>query len=243
MRTTRIYLDAEFAAAAILPLPQTLARYVGKVLRLPAGAELLVFDGRGAEWLAELQFVDGAAQLQLKTPQPGLAESPLAVTLLQGIGRGERMDYAIQKAVELGVAAIQPVFTERTVVKLNPERLQKRMLHWQGIIVSACEQCGRSVLPTLLPAALLEAALQISADAKWLLAPAAQQPLASTKRPQSAALLVGPEGGLSEAEISAAEAAGWQPWQLGPRVLRTETAGTAALAVLQARWGDFAELV
>jgi 16S rRNA (uracil1498-N3)-methyltransferase len=239
MRLSRIYLNAEFTAAACLALPADVARYVGKVLRLPAGAEILVFDGRGSEWLAELTFVEGAAQVVLKTPQQAQPESPLAVTLVQAIGRGERMDYAIQKAVELGVAAIQPVFSERTVVKLAGERLQKRMAHWRGVMVSACEQCGRSTVPELLPAVALSEALHTSADAKWLLAPTAAQALETANSPRSAALLIGPEGGLSAAEIDAAQALGWQPWQLGPRVLRTETAGTAALAVLQARWGDF----
>ena len=239
MRIPRIFIDADLAKNASVALPAEAAKHVGKVLRLPAGASLRLFNGKGGEWQSELSFVDGVAFATPLTFNAEDNESPIAVTLLQGIGRGERMDYAIQKAVELGVAAIQPVFTERTVVKLSGPRLEKRQQHWQAIVVAACEQSGRNKLPALLPAVHLPEALALEAEQKWVLAPSAEQALASVSQPATVGLLIGPEGGLSDGEIAQAESQGWQPWQLGPRVLRTETAGSAALAVLQAKWGDF----
>lgn len=242
MRVPRVYIDAELAAGATIELPADAARHVGKVLRLPAGSELELFNGHGGSWTAELTFSAGVAAAVLQQFSNDNAASPLAVTLLQAVGRGERMDYAIQKAVELGVTAIQPIFSERTVVKLDGPRLEKRMQHWRGVIASACEQCGLNVLPKLLAAQPLKLALPAQeAELKLVLAPTAQQTLQRQESPASVALLIGPEGGLSTAEIGAAEQLGWLPWQLGPRVLRTETAGLAALAVLQSTWGDFGE--
>ena len=239
MRIPRVFVDAELRSEQLVTLPKEAARHVGKVLRLPAGAPLVLFNGQGGEWLAELRFEDGIAQAELREYDGANKASPLAVTLLQAIGRGERMDYAIQKAVELGVAAIQPLFTERTVVKLDGQRLQKRQQHWQQVAVAACEQSGRNLVPTVMPACRFAEALAIEADLRCLLAPAADSPLPAQVQPQTVALLIGPEGGLSGAELEQATAAGWQAWQLGPRILRTETAGSAALAILQARWGDF----
>lgn len=239
MRIPRVYLDAPLAVGQVVTLPANVAKHLGKVLRLPAGAELILFNGQGGEWRAELSFEQAVAQATPRQFVEAASESPLTVTLLQGIGRGERMDYAIQKAVELGVSAIQPIFSERTVVKLSGDRLQKRQQHWHAVAVAASEQSGRCVVPAVLPALNLSAALAIEADAKWVLAPTAVVGIECEQPPSRAALLIGPEGGLSAAEIDAALAAGWLPWQLGPRVLRTETAGSAALAVLQARWGDF----
>lgn len=244
MRIPRIFVDAEFQADQPERLGADASRYLGKALRLATGDTVELFNGRGGSWRSALAFEGAVAVV---TPQQFCAdevESPLAVTLLQAIGRGERMDYAIQKAVELGVTTIQPIFTERTVVKLQAERLAKRQMHWQGIARAACEQCGRNVVPAIqiaLPFA--EAISQQSAGAKLVLAPSADGShlpgAEGMAKPGSVALLIGPEGGLSEQEIAAAIAAGWQAWQLGPRVLRTETAGSAALAVLQTRWGDF----
>lgn len=240
MRIPRIFIEAEFAPNQTYALSAEASRYVGRALRLAAGAELCVFNGRGGSWQAVLSFDGNQA---LVTPQAFNAtevESPLQVTLLQAIGRGERMDYAIQKAVELGVTSIQPIFSERTVVRLDGERLVKRQQHWLGIARAACEQSGRNIVPSINTAMPLKDALAATnADAKLLLAPSAKANQLTTVVPASVALLIGPEGGLSDAEIAEAEEAGWQSWQLGPRVLRTETAGLAALAVLQSRWGDF----
>lgn len=239
MRVPRLFFDADFISGQPIPLPAESARYVGKVLRLPAGAALELFNGTGGSWAATLQFNNGVAAVVPQTFTADNVASPLNVTLLQAIGRGERMDYAIQKAVELGVTTIQPLFTERTVVKLDGARLEKRLQHWQAIAASACEQCGLNIVPAVLPAVRFEKALALSVDLKLVLGPAANKTLQQKVRPQSVALLIGPEGGLSAAELDIAEAEGWQPWQLGPRVLRTETAGSAALAVLQSTWGDF----
>lgn len=240
MRIPRIFIDADLVGDQPVALPQAAAKHLGKVLRLPAGAELRAFNGKGGEWRSVLSFVGGEARVTPQRFEEENAQSPLKVTLLQGIGRGERMDYAIQKAVELGVTAIQPVFTERTVVKLNGPRLEKRLQHWQGVIVAACEQSGRNLLPQLLPVVAFKTALALPVDHKLILAPSANQSLPTATSPDSVGLLIGPEGGLSDAEIELATAQGWQPWQLGPRVLRTETAGSAALAVLQSVWGDLA---
>lgn len=243
MRIPRLFVDAELVANQPLQLGQEASRYLGKALRLAAGDAVVVFNGRGGSWQAQLAF-DGA--VAVVTPQQfndHEVESPLAVTLLQAIGRGERMDYAIQKAVELGVTAIQPIFSERTVVRLQGDRLAKRQAHWLGIARAACEQCGRNVVPTIKPALpLLDAIAQTPATLKLVLAPATEGDglaVVDTAPPESVALLIGPEGGLAPQEIAEAVASGWQAWQLGPRVLRTETAGSVALAVLQSRWGDF----
>lgn len=240
MRIPRIFVEAEFEPNQTYVLSPEASRYVGRALRLAAGAGLCVFNGKGGSWQAALSFEGSQALVTLQAFSAADIESPLNVTLLQAIGRGERMDYAIQKAVELGVTAIQPIFTERTVVRLEGERLAKRQQHWLGVARAACEQSGRNVVPAInatLP--LTEALAASEADAKLVLAPTASQNRLSTDKPASVALLIGPEGGLSKEEIAEAETAGWQSWQLGPRVLRTETAGSAALAVLQSRWGDF----
>jgi 16S rRNA (uracil1498-N3)-methyltransferase len=167
-----------------------------------------------------------------------LAESPLHVHIGQGLSRGERMDWAIQKATELGVAEITPIVSSRCEVRLKDERTDKRMSHWRQVAISACEQCGRSVLPLIHPPLVLEDWLkQSSAELKLVLHPVAE-PLTSHRKPQSLAFLIGPEGGLSDNEVALAQSAGFQPARLGPRVLRTETAPIVALAVAQHLWGD-----
>lgn len=240
MRIPRIFVDADFQANQTQALNADTSRYLGKALRLATGATVCLFNGKGGSWQAELAFDGSQAQVTPLSFNDQDIESPLSVTLLQAVGRGERMDYAIQKAVELGVADIQPVFSERTVVRLNGDRLAKRQAHWLGIARAACEQCGRNVVPEIKPAlGFTEALALVDAEIKLVLAPAAEKSRLAAAAPKSVALLIGPEGGLSDTEIADAISAGWQSWQLGPRVLRTETAGSAALAVLQSRWGDF----
>jgi 16S rRNA (uracil1498-N3)-methyltransferase len=180
-----------------------------------------------------------SVQVELREQFAGLAESPLRIHLGQGLSRGERMDWAIQKATELGVAHITPIVSERCEVRLKDERADKRLAHWQQIAISACEQCGRSVLPAIHPPMLLGDWLaRTEAELKLVLHPVAE-PLASHVRPATLAFLIGPEGGLSEAEVAEAQRAGYQAARLGPRVLRTETAPVAALSVAQQLWGDF----
>lgn len=239
MRIPRIFVDAEFQANQPHALNAETSRYLGKALRLAAGATVCLFNGKGGSWQAELAFAGSQAVVTPLEFSGQDIESPLSVTLLQAVGRGERMDYAIQKAVELGVTAIQPIFSERTVVRLDGDRLAKRQMHWLGIARAACEQCGRNVVPEIKPAlGFAEALKQSEAEVKLVLAPAADKSSLPAGAPKSVALLIGPEGGLSDAEVTDAISVGWQSWQLGPRVLRTETAGSAALAVLQSRWGD-----
>ncbi|MDT4855834.1 Ribosomal RNA small subunit methyltransferase E [compost metagenome] len=210
------------------------------MLRLTAGDAVQLFDGSGQEYLGELVEVGKkTVRVELRDALAGMAESPLRVHLGQGLSRGERMDWAIQKATELGVAEISPIVSERCEVRLKDERADKRLAHWRQVAISACEQCGRSVLPVIhAPVALADWQRQVEADLRLVLHPVAE-PLASHARPGSLAFLIGPEGGLSDAEVDAAKAAGFHAARLGPRVLRTETAPVVALSVAQQLWGDF----
>jgi 16S rRNA (uracil1498-N3)-methyltransferase len=215
-------------------------RHAVQVLRLKAGAQLRLFDGQGRELEATLSLAERKrSEVQLHSELAIQSESPLDITLLQGISRGERMDFAIQKAVELGVRTIIPVVTERCNVQLSKERAEKRLKHWQGVLMSACEQSGRAFMPDLLPVTSLNEAMAAStAPLKLVLDPQARQRFHSLPQPQALTLLIGPEGGLSDAEISQAEQSGFTSVQFGPRILRTETAAVAALAVVQTLWGD-----
>jgi 16S rRNA (uracil1498-N3)-methyltransferase len=203
---------------------------------------LTLFDGRGAEYAARITQVEKSGlTLAVSERREVSRESPLRVTLAQGISSGERMDYTVQKCVELGVAAIQPLLTQRSVVRLSGERADKRAAHWQIVAIAACEQCGRNHVPPVLPVQPLTQWLSTPpAGARILLAPQAATPLRELPRPQGPiTLLVGPEGGWDDTETAAAMRAGFAPLALGPRVLRTETAAAAALAAMQALWGDF----
>lgn len=239
MRLSRFFIDAPLSLGR-LELPEAQAHYIGRVLRLAAGDAVQLFDGSGREFVGELVEVGKKnVQVELREQFAGLAESPLRIHLGQGLSRGERMDWAIQKATELGVAHITPIVSERCEVRLKDERADKRLAHWQQIAISACEQCGRSVLPAIHPPMLLGDWLaRTEAELKLVLHPIAE-PLASHVRPATLAFLIGPEGGLSEAEVAEAQRAGYQAARLGPRVLRTETAPVAALSVAQQLWGDF----
>lgn len=239
MRLSRFFIDAPLALGRHA-LPEAQAHYIGRVLRLAVGDAVQLFDGSGQEFVGELVEVGKkTVQVELREQFAGLAESPLRIHLGQGLSRGERMDWAIQKATELGVADITPLVSERCEVRLKDERADKRLAHWRQIAISACEQCGRSVLPTLhAPVVLADWLAQTAAELKLVLHPVAD-PLASHPRPQSLAFLIGPEGGLSEAEVQQAQRAGYHAARLGPRVLRTETAPVVALSVAQQLWGDF----
>lgn len=238
MRTTRVFHpeplsdDTEFALSAVA------ARHLGRVLRLKAGDPCTLFDGSGSEWPATLL---DATRARTATGIGTERESPLTLTLVQGVSRGERMDWTIQKAVELGVVAIVPVFTERGGVKLAGDRLERRLEHWRGVIVAACEQCGRNRLPPIAAPSRFTDWLPMLTGPACVLDPAADTGLGGLGRPAPGlTLIAGPEGGLTNAELDAARAAGCTAVRLGPRVLRTETAGIAALAALQALYGDLA---
>jgi 16S rRNA (uracil1498-N3)-methyltransferase len=238
MRLSRFFIDAPLSLGS-QQLPDAPAHHISRVLRLATGAAVQLFDGSGQEYRGELVEV-GKKQVivELREQLPGMAESGLRVHLGQGLSRGERMDWAIQKATELGVAELTPIVSERCEVRLKDERADKRLAHWRQIAISACEQCGRSVVPIIHAPVALQDWLTLDADLKLVLHPLAD-PIASHQRPDSLAFLIGPEGGLSDSEIDQARNAEFLPARLGPRVLRTETAPVVALSVAQQLWGDF----
>ncbi len=240
---TRLYIPGEIPSHGIFDAPADQAHHVAHVLRLAAGDALTVFDGKGLEYPAVIErIVKSAVTLRASAPSLVDRESLLQVTLAQGISSGERMDYTVQKAVELGVCSIQPLALERSVVRLSVERAAKRVAHWQAVAVAACEQSGRNRIPVVLPVTSLTGWLAgVSADALRLtLSPDASATLRELGRQAGpVVLLVGPEGGLAPREREAAQAAAFTPLRLGPRVLRTETAALAAIAAMQALWGDF----
>lgn len=239
MRLSRFFIDAPLSLGEH-SLPEAQAHYIGRVLRMAEGDALQVFDGSGMEFRGTLLEV-GKKRVTVRLDESfaGQVESPLQIHLGQGLSRGERMDWAIQKATELGVSEITPIFSERCEVRLKDERADKRLMHWRQVAISACEQCGRSRVPVIHPPLLLaDWVKETQAELKLVLHPVAE-PLVSHAKPASLAFLIGPEGGLSDAEVEQAHGAGFLPARLGPRVLRTETAPVVALAVAQQLWGDF----
>lgn len=240
MSAPRIHVAAELAAGGDLVLPEGAARHVALVLRLREGAELTLFDGRGQEARAELVEVGRKrVTARIDSVAAGHGESPLAVHLGQAISKGDRMDYAIQKTVELGITAITPLYTEHGDVRLKGERQAKKLAHWQAVAASACEQCGRATVPTIHPPqALLEWLVGRDEALRLALHPASAGGLDRYASPSSVALLIGPEGGLSHLEVEAALTNGFSSLTLGPRILRTETAPVAALTLLQYHFGD-----
>ncbi|MBI5461646.1 MAG: 16S rRNA (uracil(1498)-N(3))-methyltransferase [Gammaproteobacteria bacterium] len=243
MPTPRIYLPIALHPGIDVALDARAVGHVVRVLRLRAGDELILFNGSGTdEYRAQLLDVrKDSAICRILSQHSHHTESPLTLELAQGISRGERMDYTIQKTVELGVQRIVPLSTERSQVKLSGEREEKRLQHWQGIILHACEQSGRTTLPELLPVQRLDHWLthRTRMTQALFLDPEGDVSVSSLSGPvTSVSLLVGPEGGLSPAERDLAIAGGFLRLRLGPRVLRTETAALVALAALQGIWGD-----
>jgi len=237
----RLYCDLPLSPGAEIVLPEAAARHALTVLRLQLGDPLRLFNGAGGEYSASLVAANKReARARLIEFHAAERESPLAITLALGISAGERMDYSLQKATELGVSAIVPLATERSVVKLAGERADKRLQHWQHVVIAACEQCGRNRVPAVAPVQKLFAYLAALERNQrlLLLSPDAATPLKRVLPATSVVLLIGAEGGLAPSEYQAAVASGFEPVSLGPRVLRTETAPVAALAVLQALWGD-----
>ena len=242
MRLTRVYVDAPLAAGTRVTLEGGAARHVTRVLRLRVGEALTVFNGSGGEYAASIEQSQGGRVAVAVGEQRAIErESPLALTLAQGVSRGERMDLVVQKATELGVSGLVPVLTERSVVRLTAQQADRRLNHWRAIAVAACEQSGRNRLPAIAAAVPLKDFLRSGTDGvtRLLLSPGAGATLADVPRPVTAVtVLIGPEGGLAQAEQEAAVAAGFKPVRLGPRVLRTETAAIAALTLLQREFGD-----
>lgn len=247
VRIPRIYQPVALAIGDVIELDNQATTHLTRVLRLRAGDELVVFNGEGGEFKARVAQVERrSSQVELLAFVECSKESSLEVVLVQGVSRGERMDYTVQKAVELGVTRIVPVITERTVVNIKGERQEKRQAHWQAVVNSACEQSGRNRVPEVAPIVSLHnwLATQDTTDAmKLVLHHRAETPLRDMQQTDGPVmLLIGPEGGLAPAEISAAQTAGYLPLRLGPRVMRTETAAVAALSVLQWLWGDLGEV-
>lgn len=245
MTSPRFFCPEALAPGASLALPENAARHAVRVLRLGVGAELTLFDGEGGEYAVRIASVcKDEVRVDVLDWRDVERESPLRVTLVQALQSGDKMDLTVQKAVELGVAAIQPVGSRRSVVRLDGERAVRRVEHWRGVAAAACEQCGRNRVPALAGLLSMEqwlAGLPPAQDGqlRLMLAPGGEMAMASLPPAKDVILLVGAEGGLDPQETAAAASVGFMPVHMGPRVLRTETAGLAALAVLQALWGDF----
>lgn len=248
MGIPRFYCPGPISPGAEIPLPEAAGHHALRVLRLKPGDAAVVFNGDGGEYSGRISRAgrQGIAVTALEWRDAG-RESPLQIRLVQGLCGSDKMDWLLAKAVELGVAEVQPVTASRSVVKLSGERAEKRLAHWQGVVVAACEQCGRTRLPQLAPLLPFAAWLEVEQRAAAapdglgiLLAPQARQGLSALPRPGGkVTLLVGPEGGFSDAEQVLAAQRGFLPVCLGARILRTETVALAALAAMQALWGDY----
>jgi 16S rRNA (uracil1498-N3)-methyltransferase len=238
-----VYVDAVLGHGLRLELPPAVGVHLAKVLRVQSGDELVVFTGDGSEYAASVQSVRGnRVAVAIGEARALDRESPLAVTLVQCMARGDRMDVIVQKATELGVARIIPVQSRRSVVRLDAAQAESKAAHWRAIVVSACEQCGRNRLPVVeAPRRLLDYLGTLPAGGARLLLEARADTRRAAPIGGEVTVAIGPEGGLDEEEIEAFRLAGFQTTRLGPRVLRTETAAIAVLAYLQSRYGDLAE--
>lgn len=242
MRVTRVHVPGPLAVGLPCTLQGDAANHIARVLRLAVGDALTLFDGEGGEYAGRIQAIaKGTVLVEVGERCAVERESPLSLTLAQGVSRGERMDWVVQKAAELGVSRLVPVLTERSVVRLDARQALSKQRHWQGIAIAACEQCGRDRVPEVaVPVPLPELLHGLApGGSRLLLSPEGTATIAGLDPLQaSLTVLIGPEGGLSEGEQRAAHTQGFQALRLGPRVLRTETAAVAALAVLQHRFGD-----
>lgn len=240
MRVTRTFVDLPLQPGQSVQLPDDAVAHLGRVLRLQPGDICVLFNGDGHDYTATLTDIgkkNGTAQIDSVQAQTN--ESPLQITLIQGIARGDKMDWILQKATELGVAHIVPVHSQRGEVKLDGDRARKRHEHWRQVVISACEQSGRATVPTVAPPCDLNS-MSIEAPVRLLLEPTADTDLRNLKLQDSAvAIAIGPEGGWSERDLAQLDAVGFSGLRLGPRILRTETAGIATIAALQAHFGDF----
>jgi 16S rRNA (uracil1498-N3)-methyltransferase len=248
MNAPRFYCPMPLAEGLRADLPEGAARHASRVLRLRVDDALTLFDAGGGEYAARIVGVERErVAVEVLAWRNAECESPIDITLVQALQAGEKMDMTVQKAVELGVARIVPVISRRSVVRLDGERALRRVEHWRGVVASACEQCGRNRVPEVTALEGLErwlAKAPAPGVRRLMLAPGAQQSLATLPQPLSderVELLIGAEGGLAPEEMQAAVQAGFVGIRLGPRILRTETAGLAALAAMQSLWGDFRE--
>jgi 16S rRNA (uracil1498-N3)-methyltransferase len=241
VRLTRVHVEEPLAAGGTCVVSGTAVNHISRVLRLREGDELTLFDGRGGEYGARIAgFGKDAVRVAVQAHRPVERESALDLTLVQSVSRGERMDWVMQKATELGVRRVIPVLTERTVIRLDDRQKERKVQHWRAIVIAACEQCGRNRVPEVAaPLGFYETLRTLDAEAtRVLLSPTGTLRARDLERPSKLTLLIGPEGGLSENEEDAGLKAGFRQVQLGPRILRTETAALAALAALQHDFGD-----
>lgn len=240
MRIPRVFHDGYLQPDTEVELANQASQHLLRVLRLNVGDKVYLFNGQGGEYHAEIiRATKNTATVRVITYKEIHNESPLRIHLAQGISRGERMDFVIQKAVELGVDTITPLFTERCGVKLTSEREQKRIEHWRNVAISACEQSGRCIVPTINAPLTLNEWLQQNDSLCLVCDPLSAKKISEIQlKDKLISVLIGPEGGLSEKELEHARQNGTEALSLGPRILRTETAAIAALVALQMQWGD-----
>jgi 16S rRNA (uracil1498-N3)-methyltransferase len=246
MRLTRVYVDTELRSGDIVELPRETAQHVAKVLRARAGDQIVLFNGDGREYAGAIDSIRGSRVTAAVSEGADMdRESPLGVTLVQCIPRGDRMDFIVQKATELGVRCLIPVLSQRSVVRLDAEQAEAKATHWRAVAVNACEQCGRTRLPEIHTPAPLVNYLGSSAAApcRLVLDPGIEPSDMPTRIEGSAEIAIGPEGGFADEELEAFRLAGFVGVRLGPRILRTETAAIAALTWLQTRYGDMQTLL
>lgn len=241
MRIPRIFTKQHLLSGEQIELEESASHHLSKVLRMQAGRELILFNGAGGEFAASIHEVNKKHVIvNVQEHSIDNRESPLELELAIGISRGERFEWVLQKATELGVTKITPLITERTEVKVNGDRQEKMHDRWQHILISACEQCQRNVLPQLFaPIQISDWLAQVNSDLRFVLHHRDSQGLPADKTPARVTLLIGPEGGLSEREIAQSLEQDFKALTLGPRVLRTETAPVAAISLVQYLWGDF----
>lgn len=237
MKHVRLYQNTRLKINEKLMLDEYASHHLVKVLRFLQGQEITLFNGDGKNYLATLVRVRKYCEVEVHTCTQNTSESKLDITLVQSIAKGEKMDFLMQKSVELGVNKIIPIFSQRCVVRLKGEKLQKRMAHWQKIIIGACEQSGRSIVPSLAPAMNFEDFINTEFGNGFVLHHRAKHSLLEMNKVSQATIIIGPEGGLSNQEIANANAQGAQSLLLGSRVLRTETASLATIANMQLLWG------
>ena len=238
MKTIRLYQNTPFTEGKTAELNSDNSHHLNKVLRFPVGKNITVFNGDGFDYKALVQDAKKTTSLKIISRERNNSESKLDLTLAQGIAKGEKMDFLIQKAVELGVTRIIPMKLERCVVRLREEKVQKKIDHWQKIANHACEQSGRSVIVSVSDPVSLERLLEEKGHNGFVLHHRAQIGLSQVQETSNATILIGPEGGLTEKEVSDSEFAGYQSVHIGKRVLRTETASLAAIANMQLLWGS-----
>ena len=238
----RFYSPQPLTPGATLDLPEEAAHHAARVLRMKEGDQVRLFDGNGGQWLCRILRLKPVPHVVLESFEESATESPLRVTLVQSLPASDKMDWVVQKCVELGVTAIQPVAARRSVIRLSGEKAERRARHWQSVAISASEQCGRTVVPAVVDLLDLPQYLALPAaenELRLILAPGAEVRLRDMPPPTGpVTVLIGPEGGFEESELPMARSVGFQPVSLGPRVLRTETAGPAVMSALMTLWGD-----